>query len=286
MPEAPKKIAVLEKAIQILEYMIDHPYGISLKNLAKGVNLNKSTVYRILCTYKEYGYIGQNPISGEYRIDYKFMAFNAVFDNTDIRHIAMPHMETLSNQTKLSCHLVIQDKTEGVYINKVESTSIGSIRVQAQIGSRIPMHCTATGKVLLAGLPETDIDYIISTSGLKAYTIKTITNPLALQDELRQIRQNGYAIEDSEYEDNVKSIAVPIKNSKCITYAAVSIAGPDFGMPKENMPKLIELVRECGQLISRDAGCPDYNALNFRKSYGKLIVKNKSNPDKNAISEN
>ncbi|MDP4110291.1 MAG: IclR family transcriptional regulator [Bacillota bacterium] len=284
MAESPKKIAVLEKTIQILEYMIEYPYGISLKNLAKGVGLNKSAVYRILSTMKDQGYIGQNPISGEYKIDYKFMSFNSVFENTDIRHISMGHMEALSNQTKLSCHLVIQDRTAGVYISEVESASIGSIRVQAQIGSRIPLHCTSTGKVLLAGLPDSDIDYILSVEGLKAYTKKTVTNPLALHEELRKIRQQGYAVEDCEYEENVKGIAVPIKNSKCITYAAVSITGPDFSMPEESMQKLTDMIRECGKRISRDAGCPDYDVLNFRKSYGKLILKGKSSQDYDAVN--
>lgn len=254
MAEPPKKIAVLEKSLQILEYMINYPYGISLSELEAGVHLNKSTIYRILYTLKEHGYIRQNPGNSKYYLGFEFLAFSSVFEDTDISRIAAPHLQRLAEATKDLCHLVIRDNTEGVYISKVEPSDNGGIRVRSRIGARIPLHCTSVGKVLLANLPDAEVEEILEITGLPARTIHTITNPLALKKELEKVRQQGYAIDDLENEENIRCVAAPVRDHTGKVVASVSSTGTVLSMTEETLPQVIREVCACAELISQELG--------------------------------
>lgn len=266
MSETFKNVALIEKTLAILECMIDWPYGITLRELSGIVGINKSTVYRILTTLKDHGYVSQNPINSEYKLDYKFLNFNKVFDNVDIRRFALPHMQILADELSLSVNLNILDDCESLCIEKVTPKKPDSgISIQAGLGYRAPLHATANGKALLAGLVDEEVEKIIGITGLKAYTPNTITNPLKLSVELKKIREQGYSVEYAESEAFIVGIAAPIKNTRCIIYASICLSVLENNVTPENMPIFAERVKKCAEAISRDAGCPDYQAFEFRE---------------------
>ena len=254
MPEAPKKIAVIEKAVQILEFMVDYPYGISLGELESGVQLNKSTMYRILSTLKDYGYIVQNPDNAKYRIGPRFLIYQSVFEETDLARAASPELRRLAASTGDICHLVVRDRCEGVYIDKVDPPDSGGIAVRSRVGARVPLHCTSVGKVLLADLSEREVDDIIAETGLPARTPRTITDPLTLKRELDSVRLQGYAVDDLENEENVRCVAAPVRDRSGKVVAAVSSTGTVLSVTDQTIPSVIREVRRCGQQISHSLG--------------------------------
>ncbi|MDL2293619.1 IclR family transcriptional regulator [Ruminococcaceae bacterium OttesenSCG-928-D13] len=260
-----KTVAVLEKALVILECMCDYPYGITLRKLSSKVNMNKSTVYRILHTLKLHGYISQNPISSEYRIDYKFMQFMSVFDNSDLKTIASPHMKQLAEVTKHTCSLVVLDRHEGIYIDSATPNDNVSIRIHINVGANIPLHCTAAGKVLLAGLEMQESKKVLEITGLPAYTSNTIVDLKKLYEELQTIQQQNYAYERFEYEENLCTIAAPIKNTRSVTYGAVCIHGTGLSITPYTQSAFSTLAYSSGKLISQAGGCPDYDTIAYRE---------------------
>ncbi|WP_130864360.1 IclR family transcriptional regulator [Bacilliculturomica massiliensis] len=254
MSEIPNKIAVIEKAVRILEFMVDYPYGISLSELESGVQLNKSTIYRILFTLKDNGYIIQNPDDAKYRIGPRFLLYQSVFDETDLARAASPELRRLAASTGDICHLVIRDHCEGVYIDKVDPPESSGIAVRSRVGARVPLHCTSVGKVLLADLSEGEVDDIIAAAGLPARTPQTITDPLRLKRELDLVRRQGYAVDDLENEENVRCVAAPIRDHVGKVVAAVSSTGTILSVTSQTMPSIICEVRHCGEQISRSLG--------------------------------
>jgi len=111
----------------------------------------------------------------------------------------------LAESTKETVHLVILDQNEVLYIDKVESNSNPTgLRMASMLGSRIPAHCSAVGKVLLAALPEKQLDRLVSSKGLPRLTENTITDLGKLKEHLELVRENGYALDKEENEIGIR----------------------------------------------------------------------------------
>ncbi|MDI6600823.1 MAG: IclR family transcriptional regulator [Thermoanaerobacteraceae bacterium] len=246
-------VQVLERTVKVLEVMAKYPYGMALTDISRDVNLNKSTVFRILATLQYYGYIMQDN-DGKYKLGYKFLELSsAVMERLDIRKIAHPYLDELSRITGEVVHLVILDGYEGVYIDKVDNSS-GTIRMYSQVGKHIPLHCTGVGKVLLAAMSVEEVEKVIGLKGLPKRTENTITDAGKLFEELQKIKEQGYAIDDIENEEGIRCVAAPILNYHGETIAAVSISGPTLRVTRERVPELVHLLKDYTLDISRELG--------------------------------
>lgn len=253
-------VQVLERTIKVTEAMAKYPYGMALTDISKDTGLNKSTVFRILATLQNHGYIMQDN-DGKYKLGYKFLELSsAVLDRLDIRKIAHPYLEELSKITGEVVHLVILDGYEGVYIDKVDNPS-GTIRMYSQVGKRIPLHCTSVGKVLLSAMHKEEVEEVIKAKGLPKRTENTITSADRLFEELAKIKDSGYAIDDIENEEGIRCVAAPILNYNGDTVAAVSISGPTLRVTKERLPELIHLLKNYTFNISKELGYETVNAF-------------------------
>lgn len=244
----------LDRAIQILEELALHRDGCGVTSLANLTGLHKSTVHRLLNALMSKGYVSKNNENDKYSLGMKILYLSsALLDRMDIRTVAKPFLEQLCRDTDEVVHLSILDGREAVYIDKVESPN-KSIRMYSQIGKRVPLHCTGVGKILLAWLPENEVEYILGVKGMKAYTKNTITSIAEMKKHLAEIRDKGYAFDEIEHEEEIRCVAAPIFNMNGKVVASVSISGPVMYVTLDRMPKLTEEVLKTAKSISYQLG--------------------------------
>jgi DNA-binding IclR family transcriptional regulator len=161
-------------------------------------------------------------------------------------------LRNLAAETKITAHLAVLATDEAVYIDKAEAP--GAIRLTTYIGCRAPLHSTGMGKALLAWLPEVEVDRIIASRGLTAYTPRTISSPAALKAELAQVRANGYGVAIEENEPGVCGIGAPIFDHTGHVAAAVNLGGTVLQIKKKDVPFLGEYVVRAANDVSRRLG--------------------------------
>lgn len=253
----------VDKALDILEYAgrSDKPLGVS--ELGAELGINKSTVYRILQLLLSRGYVDKDPENSKYRIGYKILELNtAIVRNIGLRKVAISQMEQLARKSSETIGLATMDKAGVIYLDQVGGEK-ENIRIHFLIGSRMPFHCTGTGKAMLAFLEDTELREILEGRQLQSYTANTITDHYTLWKELRKIRKQGYALNDGEYQDFVRVIASPIFNSQDRVVGALALAAFKHRLKLEMVPRFGELVRSAAAEISRSLGCdhPSYNQI-------------------------
>ncbi len=251
-----RHVQSLERALTILEVMARHGSPATVTELAEKTGLKVSTVHRLLATLSHRGYVDQEADSSKYRLGLKMLEIaNAVLSFSDIRSIVRPFLEELVERCNETANLSILDDREIVYIDQVESHNIIIVKMFAQVGNRGPVHCTASGKVLLAYLPEDRLKYVLENIELKKYTAETITNPDDLKKELARSRQDGHAFDFGELEENVRCVAAPVFNYEGKAAASISVSGPSSRITSHYLKnELAETVKEVAGRASARMG--------------------------------
>ncbi len=246
-------VQVLDRALDILETLAGDDEPVRLVDLASRLGLHKSTVHRLVATLARRRYVERDRNTGHYRLGLKVFELGSWFFNRmELRQEARPHMQELVDQTLETAHLGVLDEGQVIYIEKVESPQ--RVRMYSELGKRAPAHCTGMGKVLLAHLPEEELDGLISLRGLKRFTSNTITDPEQLKDHLARVRAQGFAIDDTEHEEAIRCVAAPVRNYRNEVVAALSISGPASRLSRERLAQLADLVRAAALRISRRLG--------------------------------
>lgn len=217
-------IQSVDRAIRILELFTGSLTELGITEIAQMMGLGKSTVYGLVNTLLAAGYLEQNPENKRYRLGLKlFQLGSIVQERMNVREIALPYLRAISEEFGMTVHMGLYQDWEVVYIDKVDAPNTRI--VYSQVGKRAPMYCTGIGKAVLANLKEGDIRYILDTQPREALTRYTITDSRELMEELRKIRENGYAMDREEVEIGLRCIAVPIFDFQKKPVAAISISG-------------------------------------------------------------
>lgn len=250
------------KAFTILEYMATAEAPRELGVISQSVGMNKSTVYRFLTTLESLGYVVQDQDTGRYALGSRVVWLASQFlDNLDIRIIARPFLEQLVEKTRETVHLAVMDDFEVVYIDKVDGHQ--PVKMASRVGNRMSAHSTGLGKALLAHEDESQWSVYVYSKGLPACTPNTITDPEKLYNHLQAIRERGYAIDDSENEDGIRCVAVPVRDHTGKAIAAISISGWSLTMTPDRDEQLATLAQQTAQKLSERLGglsvVPDEN---------------------------
>lgn len=241
------------RALDIIDLVSAKKGGLGVTEIANQIDINKSSVYRILSTLAQYGYIEQDADTGKYKLGYKFLEVSSkLLDSIDLRMEAKPFLQELERETNEVIHLVVYDQGEVVYIEKLEGTE--TLRTHSRVGKRAPMHCTSVGKAILAHLPSTTVMDIIDRKGLPMHTENTITEKESFLKELNGIKQKGYALDLEENEYGITCIAAPIFDHLGRVVASVSISGPTMRMAEERLESLKEKMLHASKEISARLG--------------------------------
>jgi len=249
-------IKVLNKTFSILEILLQQGSAMNMTEISKKLDLYPSTTHRILDTLKHWGYVEQEPNNQEYQLGLKVLELGmAKLQQIDLVREAAPYLKELVNQCNETVHLGVLEKGEVLYLAKEESSQ--TIRMLSYIGKRVPLHCTALGKILLAYMPEEERKKILEDRVLPRLTEKTITDKGTLEKELNKVKEQGFALDQEENEKDVRCIAAPIRNYQGKVIAAISISGPAFRIDKKVQNNLKVALIETSTKISKRLGNND-----------------------------
>jgi len=238
----------VEHAFFLLEVLAKNGLEIGVIELCRKTALPKGTVHRLLGTLKNLGYIDQNPTNRKYRLTIKILKLGfPVTDNIGISHLK-PFMKNLSQKFNETVNLAILDKDEIIYL--YSNGGDNTLKFDLKIGSRQPAYCAALGRVLLAYLPEEEIDRYLQRLELKAYTPFTITDKDKLKKELKEIRKREYAFIKEEYMLGVFCVAVPIKNFQGDICIGMSFSIPTARYDKDKVVLLINALISASRKIT------------------------------------
>jgi DNA-binding IclR family transcriptional regulator len=163
-------------------------------------------------------------------------------------------MKELASLTEETVHMAMPSGKEVVFVAKVDSTR--PIGVGAKVGTRAPMHCTASGKAILSGDQDGRWLKEILKEGLEPRTNHTLTSPEALDRELEEIRERGYAIDNQEYEMGVSCVSAPISDYRREVVGAISVSAPAARLTDDRRREIGAWVRQSALDISRRMGYP------------------------------
>jgi len=250
-------VQTIERASSILDILGQSPNGISIRELSSKIKLPKGTIHRLLSSLSYFGYVRQDPKTRNYLLGFKLVELgNLLLNQLDLRKEAEPFLKDLAERTKETVHMVLLDRNEVVYIDKVETDQHTSgLRMASRVGLRNPAHSSAVGKVLLAHFSEEELNNFTKEKGLLKRTENTITDPGRLREHLSIVRAQGYAIDDEENEKGIRCVAAPIYNEVGKPVAAMSISGPAFRITKKVIQESLKKeVIETATKISRRLG--------------------------------
>ncbi|MDQ6598866.1 IclR family transcriptional regulator [Bacillus salipaludis] len=248
-------IQSLDRALRILDLFDEHTTELKITHISELMGLHKSTVHSLLKTLQMHGYIDQDLESGKYRLGLKlFERGNFVIHSLDIRLLAKRYLLDLSLKTGQTTHLVILDGKEGVYVDKVESPM--ATILYSRVGRRIPLHCSAVGKALIAFREQEEIQKILHGYNYTKKTEFTIINETDFLSELEKVRQQEYAIDSQENEPGVRCIAVPIRNHENQVIAAISISTLLARINETQLQEFVVLLKQTGSELSEQMGYP------------------------------
>ncbi|MCL4489292.1 MAG: IclR family transcriptional regulator [Chloroflexi bacterium] len=247
-------IRAVERALTLLRLFLSSETDLSATEISKQVDLDLSTTFRLLITLQAQGFVEQESATGKYRLGVTCLELGSRFlKYNDIRKRALDVLETLRNEFGEAVHLTVLDGDQVVYLEKLPGLyPIGFM--SSRVGGRSPAYCTGVGKALLAYLPDEEVKKRYPRSKLIRYTDATITDIGALQAELAQVREKGFAVDRQEHEIGVVCAAVPIFDHKGVT-AAMSVSGPAERMEQHiKGGKLIETLKQSAGEISAQMG--------------------------------
>lgn len=225
--------------------------GLSLTELATALAMNKSTVLRLLQPLIDARLVARDE-TGNYRLGVQALVLGqAYLHGLDLRDAARAQLHELATASGETVHLVIYDRPDVVYIDKVDSPN--TVRMFSHVGARMPAYCTAVGKTLLADADEDELQAVFA-AGLPGRTEHTITSEPHLRQELAHVAGAGYAIDDEENEVDIRCIAAPIVDATGRTVSALSVSGPAGRMTPEKVDQLVPVVTSAAWRVSERLG--------------------------------
>lgn len=251
-------IQSVSKAIQVLR-LLGETGDLGVTELGLLLGVHKSTVSRLLATLERQSVVSRNPQTEKFGLGPALISLAGfALQRLDIRVVAREHLERLAEHTRETVNLAILDGDQVVNIEKLPSPHY--IRDIGWIGRRSPLHCTATGKALIAHLNRSALRRLLGAR-LKRYTPETICEWERLDAELAQVRRMGYAMGREELEPGLVAIAAPVHALGGRVAAAVSVSGPSFRMSKTALSNYIPHVVAAAAAVSRAFGHPPREAM-------------------------
>jgi DNA-binding IclR family transcriptional regulator len=248
-------IRAVDRALDVLLCFSKQTPELTLTQISELVGINKSTVHRILATLVGKRFLKRDSTTGVYRPGIRLiqMAF-LTMEHNDLRRLAVPYLHSLCEQHHENVNLSILEDTDVLYVDVIESSQ--RIKLAASPGERLPAICTASGKAILAFVPE-EMAKSILERGMPGCTQNTTLSRKAFFVDMHEVRERGFAISEQEFEEGINAVAAPILSSKSKPIASVSIAGPAYRLTRDRMieigPEVVAVATNIAQEVERVA---------------------------------
>jgi IclR family KDG regulon transcriptional repressor len=248
-----KLLSSVVKTLRVLEAFSPERQELSTVELSRLLEMDKSSVSRIVVTLQHNGYLSRNALTGKYRLGAPFIDLgNQVldrYDRMDIGEIALPFLRRLAHSIEEVAHLAILDNQDVVTLKKMDGGQI--VTVDTKVGGRYPAHSCALGKVLLAGLTGEKLGELLGSRPLVRRTPATIVEMPALTAEIDAVREQGYAFENEESFLGICCVAAPVRDHNGSVLAAVSATLPKQRSERKRMEEIRLRVMETAAQISK-----------------------------------
>jgi DNA-binding IclR family transcriptional regulator len=253
-PAKPRPIIQsVDRALDIIEALARSSGKLALAELSARTGLNLSTCHHLVATVARRGYITQDPGTKRYSLSSKiFELSDARAGQIDLVDLALPALTHLNRSTGEAIHLAVIEGTELVTVAKL--ASLHAVKVDAASGNSNAAHATATGKAILAWLPETELDAILAAKGMERFTERTIATRDALVEELRLVRRYGYSEEREEFHPGVHCIGAAIRGHKGIVAGSISVSLPTMRVSDETLAKSRADVMSAALAVTKELG--------------------------------
>lgn len=248
----PGYLKVVAKTFRVIEALAQAEGCVQLSELARSVKQPKATVFRILYTLKELGYVQQDTDTQTYKLSNHagWLARREVKEA--LKRVARPYLERLLGSFEQTVCLAMLDKDRLYYVEILEG--LRSIRMSAAVNSYAPLHSTSLGKSILAFLDPSERLQILAKRPLEKLTPKTITSLSVLNRHLSMVRREGYAADNEETEKGARCVGAPVFNAQGRSFAAISISGPVSHMRIERVPEIAQAIQIACKNVSERLG--------------------------------
>ena len=249
---ARRKIQSVERALRLLELLAQG--NLRLNAISKTLNLNASTCHHLLSTLLEHGYVAQSAHDRSYFLGNKISELSrSRIRQFNIAEVAMNGLRALNERTGETVHLAVMQGDELITLTVLDSRHAVRV-VSAPGGKSDAAHATATGKAILAWLPEQEIERIIERCGLMRFTDKTIVDRHDLLENLRHVRRNGFSVDNEEYQPGVVCIGAAIRDHAGAVIGAFSCSMPRMRANKKRLNAVENDVKATARILSDAVG--------------------------------
>lgn len=227
-----KKITrTADRALDVLLCFSLETPALTMTQISEKVGLNKSTIHRLLATLEEKRFVRRDPDTGIYRLGFRLLQMaNLALEDMNIRHFSLQYMKNLGEEFRETVDLAVLDDDEVIFIDTVESPQ--RVKLAASPGQHLPAYNTASGKAILAFLPEEDVVRIFNSNN----PVETPQKDQALHlflDDLKASKQRGYALDCESLEVGINAVSSPIFGINRKPIASLAIAGPAYRLDEK-----------------------------------------------------
>lgn len=250
-----------ERTLDILLAFLREGRELGISELSRAVRLPKATVHRLVTVLVGRGFLARDPVTAQYRVGLTpFRLGNLFLAQTHAGQAALPVIHELARLTGETVNLNVVIDRHRICIEKAESTH--DIRHAVELGRPMPLHAGASGKVLLAYLPEEEVRAVIG-AGVGRLTGRTIVEPARLRRSLAEIRRRGYAVTSDERVEGASAVSAPVRDGTGRVVAGLTISGPTYRFTPERVRRFIALGLDGARKISAALG---YEATRTRRA--------------------
>ena len=240
----------VDRALSILETLA-RSGELGVTELAVGLDVHKSTAFRLVATLESHGLVEQTEDRGKYRLGVGLLRLaGATTARLDVVQEARPICRKLAADSGETVNIAVLSDRSVLYVDQVAGQS--ALQAHNWVGQHIPLHATSNGKVLLSGLSSDEVDNRLPR--LPSYTADTVTTRARLRRDLATVREQGYAVAVDELEVGLTAIAAPIRNAHGDVIASLSVSGPTFRLGDLRVKQLVPVVQDSADEVSRRLG--------------------------------
>jgi DNA-binding IclR family transcriptional regulator len=242
----------VERALEILEQVAERPMRIG--ELAVCLGVHESTAFRLVRTLEARHLVFREP-DRRFRLGARIFALaHQALEVLDIREVARPHLTRLRDAIDCTVHLGQFEDDEVLYIDKFEGLT--SVRMYSRIGKQAPLHCTGVAKAIVAYLPASERVSLANRINYRIFTESTITGPERYLEELRLVRERGFAVDAGEHEPSIVCVAAPIYEADGQVRHSVSMSVPASEIRLADLVALVPTLLAATHAISSELGWP------------------------------
>lgn len=243
----------VDRAVTVLE-ILARAGEVGVTEIADELGVHKSTAFRLISALENRGLVEQNSVRGKYRLGVGILRLaGATTARLDLVQESRGITRQLAAQTGETVNLAVLSDGAALYVDQVAGSS--ALQSHNWVGQRIPLHATSNGKVLLSGLPVTEV---LATAGaLRPYTPATVTSGKRLLAQLADVRATGYAVAVNELEQGLTAVAAPIRNANGDVRASMSVSGPTFRLSGRELTDVLPVLVAAATAVSLRLGWRD-----------------------------